>query len=204
MPDLFKVTAIITRQTTQGRDLLLFEHPFAGIQFPAGTVEDGETPEVAARREAAEETGLGGLVLAGLLGQRTDAWPEHYGATLVDAAVYSRPDPASFNWAYIRKGIGVRREGRHELGYALVTYQEHDQYEKPQYVSFQITGWVQESTLAERAVRSFYHFTCPFETPPRWTVDIDHHRFALFWAPVANPPVIVTPQRPWLDFVPRE
>ncbi|MBU1880260.1 MAG: NUDIX domain-containing protein, partial [Chloroflexi bacterium] len=39
-------------------ELLLFQHPYAGVQVPAGTVEDGETPAQAALREAAEETGL--------------------------------------------------------------------------------------------------------------------------------------------------
>ena len=33
-----KVTAFVTRQTADGFDLLLFQHPSAGIQLPAGTV----------------------------------------------------------------------------------------------------------------------------------------------------------------------
>jgi 8-oxo-dGTP pyrophosphatase MutT (NUDIX family) len=200
---LEKVTAIVTRQTAQGRELLLFEHPFAGIQFPAGTVEEGESPEVAAQREAAEETGLSGLILAGFLGQRAEQWPEHHTATLTDAQVYARPDPASFNWAYIRKGIMVRREGRQKNGYTLITYQEYDHTLHPQYISFQITGWVAEQTLARQGMRYFYHLVCPVETPPRWTVDIDHHRFTLFWSPVSALPEITAPQSTWLDFLPR-
>ena len=35
-PAIEKVTAFITRTTTQGTDLLLFAHPHAGIQIPAG------------------------------------------------------------------------------------------------------------------------------------------------------------------------
>lgn len=39
-------------------ELLLFMHPNAGIQFPAGTVEEGELPEQAVLREVAEKTGI--------------------------------------------------------------------------------------------------------------------------------------------------
>ncbi len=46
--------------TSHGR-LLVFTHadfPEAGVQVPAGTVQRGEPPELAALREAREETGL--------------------------------------------------------------------------------------------------------------------------------------------------
>ncbi len=53
-----KVTVFITRSARDTTELLLFEHPAAGIQIPAGTVEVGEPPAAAALREAAEETRL--------------------------------------------------------------------------------------------------------------------------------------------------
>ena len=58
---------------TQRNKLLVFEHPdapSAGIQVPAGTIEDGETPQDGALREAHEETGLESLRLMGLLGEQ--------------------------------------------------------------------------------------------------------------------------------------
>jgi 8-oxo-dGTP pyrophosphatase MutT (NUDIX family) len=64
-----KVVAYITH----GRRLLVFshpEHPRAGIQVPAGTVEPGEHPDAAVLREAAEETGLPNLTTAYLLGEQ--------------------------------------------------------------------------------------------------------------------------------------
>lgn len=64
-----KVLAYITHQ----QKLLVFSHPYeqeAGIQVPAGTIEEGETPEQAVLREAFEETGLTDLVLDGFLGEQ--------------------------------------------------------------------------------------------------------------------------------------
>jgi 8-oxo-dGTP pyrophosphatase MutT (NUDIX family) len=46
---------------THRERLLVFKHlgiPEAGVQVPAGTLEPGEAPAAAARREAEEETGL--------------------------------------------------------------------------------------------------------------------------------------------------
>ena len=63
-----KVTAFITRESVDGHDLLLFKHPNAGIQIPAGTVEDDETPEEAVLREVSEETGLTSLSVGEYLG----------------------------------------------------------------------------------------------------------------------------------------
>lgn len=63
-----KVVAYITWQ----RRLLVFRQPAfpdAGIQVPAGTIEEGERPELAVLREAREETGLSGLSVVTFLGQ---------------------------------------------------------------------------------------------------------------------------------------
>ncbi|HET8522976.1 MAG TPA: NUDIX domain-containing protein [Thermomicrobiales bacterium] len=53
--------------------LLVFRHPLApqaGIQVPAGTINEHERPEDAAMREACEETGLSNLVLDCFLGEQ--------------------------------------------------------------------------------------------------------------------------------------
>lgn len=56
------------------RDLLLVSHPMhsdAGLQVPAGTIELGEDPEDAARRELTEESGLTAFRIERYLGERT-------------------------------------------------------------------------------------------------------------------------------------
>lgn len=47
----------------------------SGLQVPAGTVERGESPEIAVLREAREETGLQGLELVRHLGTDYPHWP---------------------------------------------------------------------------------------------------------------------------------
>lgn len=57
-----KVLAYITRKDSTGTvELLTFLHrdfPAAGLQVPAGTVEPGETPDLALIREVKEESGI--------------------------------------------------------------------------------------------------------------------------------------------------
>jgi 8-oxo-dGTP pyrophosphatase MutT (NUDIX family) len=58
---------------TQRNRLLVFSHPYApaaGIQVPAGTIKENETPAAAVLREAREETDLRDLELVGFLGEQ--------------------------------------------------------------------------------------------------------------------------------------
>ena len=70
-----KVTAIVLRESPDGTEMLVFDHPTEDegvmVQFPAGTVEPGEKPEDAVVRELMEETGIEGRIvgLAGILDQ---------------------------------------------------------------------------------------------------------------------------------------
>ena len=176
---------------------MLFEHPFAGIQIPAGTVEPGETPEQAVRREVGEEIGLTSLASIRYLGSTTRVLPEGQRLVCQCSKVVARPDPASFDWASLRSGICVTVE-RTEQGYSQVTYQEPDREPSARYVTMQITGWVPDAVLAAKEVRHF--FLCPLgnDTPDHWTVLADNHLFSPFWAPLAGLPQVVAPQDQWL------
>ena len=52
-----KVTAFVIRKKNNIPQLLVFSHPTAGTQIPAGTVEENEALEVALLREIKKETG---------------------------------------------------------------------------------------------------------------------------------------------------
>ena len=89
-----KVTAFIIRKSKDGNDLLLFEHPNAGIQIPAGTVEDQETPEKAIIREVAEETGLTGSINLNdnivCIGENNGATGRYFKGWMNDVRIYNR------------------------------------------------------------------------------------------------------------------
>jgi 8-oxo-dGTP pyrophosphatase MutT (NUDIX family) len=200
MANLEKVTAFILRPGPGTWEVVLFEHPTAGIQFPAGTVEEGEAPEAAVLREGGEESGLTGLKLESFIGS-IDEHPvigDHFVARATP--VYSRPNPDSFNWAHLRSGVTVRLL-RRSNGYVHVSYQEPDRWPDSEYTTYQITGWIPEDTISETARRYFYILSHHGQTPPRWEVAIDNHIFKPFWAPLNAPPEIIAPQAPWLEIL---
>lgn len=206
---LEKVVAFITRTGSSGQELLLFRHPYAGIQIPAGTVEEGEVLEQAALREACEETGLCNLDIIHYIGHRDERWPEDVAAIQHRTTVYARPDTGSFDWAILPRGIRVWIE-RREPGFAQVTYEEWDQAPAGRlasnYVTYRITGWVSDEALANGQRRHFYHLSADPSThtigarQARWQVTADSHRFELFWVPLSNLPPIVEPQSQWLGY----
>jgi 8-oxo-dGTP pyrophosphatase MutT (NUDIX family) len=199
-----KVTAFITRPSADGHDLLLFRHPYAGIQIPGGTVQPGESPEGAAAREAAEETGLEEVSIHCYLGSHEDQLPEGERIVFRTTRVYARPDPTSFDWAYLPQGATVQLTGRAGAGFSQVTWVEYDRVPDPQYVSMRITGWVPGDALTEVWRRHFYHLTCHCSPEEEWIVHADHHRFALFWAPLDALPEIIYPQDEWLAYLNQE
>jgi 8-oxo-dGTP pyrophosphatase MutT (NUDIX family) len=195
-----KVTAFITRRSEGGHELLLLEHPYAGIQIPAGTVEKNETPEQAVLREAAEETGLDSLSIFRYLGRTEETLPAEQRIIADPTAVFVRPDVTSSDWAYLRRGIAVRLN-RYADGFAQVTYEEFDNLNNPQYVTLNITGWVPVEVLAENRQRHFFQLENRGHPAERWTVFADHHHFSLFWAPLTALPTIIPPQNEWLEFL---
>ncbi len=194
-----KVTAFVTNPSGA---LLLFAHPYAGIQIPAGTVEPGETPETAVLREVAEETGLADVSTPKEVAQEQETLPPDQGVIAATTPIYARPDATSFNWATLRSGINVTVH-RQAAGFTQVAYTEHDQLPEPNYVTYHILGWAPNEALATMRRRTFFHLTCAEPTPERWTIFSDNHTFTLFWAPLDNLPDIVTPQNAWLRYLPR-
>lgn len=193
-----KVTGFVTRPSEAGYDLLLFEHPYAGIQIPAGTVEAHETPEEAVLREVSEETGLAPLAVCCHLGLAEDRLSQGQALIAEPTRVYARPDLTSFDWAYLRTGIQVTINRRAD-GFSQITYEEFDRVPDAQYVTMSMVGWVPDDVLADTKRRHFFHLEYPGPSGDRWTVFTDNHLFTLFWAPFSALPQIIHPQDKWIE-----
>jgi ADP-ribose pyrophosphatase YjhB (NUDIX family) len=100
-----KVLAYITRVHNSSAQLLVFTHrddPEAGVQVPAGTVEPGETIEVALFREVHEESGLRNPIFVRKLAEYADpAWEtvRHVFHLIV-------PNGSPDHWTHIVHGEG--------------------------------------------------------------------------------------------------
>jgi len=193
-----KVTAFIIRKAQGEKELLLFRHPYAGIQIPAGTVEENETPEDAVRREALEETGLTNFYRSVYLGSTDEVLDSNLRIVAKATKVYSRPDFTSSDWAYLRRGIRVEVLRAGEI-FSQVKYVEYDQYPHSQYVSMNITGWVEDEKLDQQQRRHYYYLQVEEEVRETWQSQTDHHIFTLFWASLKALPAIVYPQSTWLE-----
>ncbi len=197
-----KVTAFIIRPAKRGgHDLLLFRHPNAGVQIPAGTVEDGEKPERAVLREATEETGLPGLSVWQYLGSWEEKMPPGQAVVAERTQVYTRPDPTSADWASLRRGLPVDVLRRAE-GFTQVKYEEFNRVPEPEYVTMSILGWVPGDVLAYKRVRHFFLLRPQSWTPDEpWSVSTESQVYTLFWAPLGALPPIIPPQDTWLEML---
>jgi ADP-ribose pyrophosphatase YjhB (NUDIX family) len=197
-----KVTAFVTRDTATGTELCVFWHAGAGVQVPAGTVEDGEDYETAARREAAEETGLDDLELVQRIGVRTYDAPENHAWLLHNVKLQTRPDPQAPVTSWQLGRVQVRVVDTAD-GHARVLYEEAD-FDAPEadrLVYARLEGWVPLAEVAFRQERAFFHFRTTGPAPESWLHQAEpEYVFHLRWTPL--PPkaeALIPPQQAWLD-----
>ncbi|UCG01287.1 MAG: NUDIX domain-containing protein [Candidatus Heimdallarchaeota archaeon] len=195
-----KVTAFITRKKDNVEELLLILHPNAGIQIPAGTVEKGESVEEALKREITEETGLRKITIEKYIGSKETKLKNDNFLVAEKTKVYSRPSSASFDWAELRKGTNVKSI-RISGNYTQITYKEFDRFPDPNYLSYQITGWVPTVILSKKMRRHFFHVELNEKVQDEWEIFADNHKFKLFWSSLTNLANIIDPQYEWLKYV---
>ncbi len=199
---LGKVTAFITRATENGRELLVFLHPTAGLQVPAGTVEAGETPEAAVLRETAEETGLHGVSIVERLAVIPQALADDEWMVTERCVLQASPGTEGTLrlGGFLQRGQTVQVID-HNGGFQRVTFNEH-KLEDDSFVAVSSqTGWVPSRCLTRSVQRSLFHLTPTEPTPQQWAVDADGHTFALFWISLDQPAGLIAPQQAWLDLV---
>ena len=199
-----KVTAFIVRERGGVKELLVFKHPTAGVQIPAGTVEKDEDIETAVKREAYEETGLRLLEVENYLGcfenelennQRIISETTHvYIEPNLTAIPYKRKFPKGLTVDYLSTQKDFTHISYIEYGY--------DKSHKPIYINTNITGWIPSENLSAQKKRHFFHLSTQEETAEAWELKSDQgHIFKPYWTPLSPKPNIILPQNKWLDFV---
>ena len=198
---LQKVTAFVTRPRADGgRDLLVMQHPTAGVQVPAGTVEENEPVTAAAFREVAEETGLTQLRLLAHLGSET-LGPGHPARSMMrttalrkgpsaSAAVLDPAFPRAY-WCSV-----VDEQG----AFSQVIYEQLDHNVQPKRVIVRYSGWVESDAIASAVERHFFHFEVQGTTDERWVQEAEQ-RFECYFTPLVPKPQLARGQDDWLDAV---
>jgi len=195
-----KVVSFITRKKNNNIELLLFKHPSNDIQVPAGTVDEGEDHFDAAIREGYEETGLNAFKDIKLLGYEDIHITNGEFMIEKNTKVYSRPNSNSLNWIEIRRGI-YASDVQYKNGYNQITYQEYDDVNNPNYISYQITGWVPRESLTKNIRRFFYRLNYQEESEDKWEWITDNHSVEIFWVPIKKMPIINNYQQRWLKYL---
>ncbi len=199
-----KVTAFIVRERGRVKELLVFKHPTAGIQIPAGTVEKGEDIETAVKREAYEETGLQFVEIEDYLGCFENELECNQRIIAETTQVYIEPNLKAIPYKRkLPKGLTVGYHSTQE-DFTHISYieYEYDQFYEPICIDANITGWVPNENLSAQKKRHFFLLTTQEETADAWELKSDQgHIFKPYWTPLSPKPQIIPPQDKWLDFV---
>ena len=199
-----KVTAFIIRERDEVRELLVFKHPTAGIQIPAGTVEEGEDIEAAVKREVYEETGLQFVEIENYLGCFENELEDNQRIIAETTPVYIQPDLTAIPYKRkLPKGLTVDYHStRADFTHISYIEYEYDQFYKPVCIDTNITGWVPNEKVSAQKKRHFFHLSTQEETADAWELKSDQgHIFKPYWTPLSPKPKIIPPQDQWLDFV---
>ena len=197
-----KVTAFIVRERGGIKELLVFKHPSAGIQIPAGTVEAGEELETAVKREVCEETGLQSVEIEEYLGCFENELTEGERIIAETTQVYIEPDLNAMPYKEkLTKGLTVNYHYIQE-DFTHISYIEYDKHPNPTCICYNITGWVPNENVGTQKMRHFFLLSTQEGTADAWELKSDRgHIFQPYWTPLSPKPDIIPPQDRWLDFV---
>ena len=199
-----KVTALIVRERNGVKELLVFKHPTAGIQIPAGTVEEGEDIETAVKRETYEETGLRFVEIENYLGCFENELENNERIIAETTQVYIEPNLNAIPYKRkLPKGLTLDYHStRADFTHISYIEYEYDQFYEPICIDANITGWVPNKNISAEKKRHFFHLTTQEETADAWELKSDGgHIFSPYWTPLSPKPDIIPPQDKWLDFV---
>lgn len=186
-PPLEKVTAFVVSRNTPGR-LLVFDHPLAGAQLPAGTVEPDESASDAVVREVFEETGV--RVSDGALLGVDETKLQDSRAALLESA---NAAPATLRRGLTVEILGTRPRG----GDIAIRYREFDHDTSPPTLLETHRAQVATCALTRRVRRSFFAFSAS-ATDEKWVLEADGHTFQVSWQQMDRLE-LHEPQGAWLE-----
>ncbi len=199
-----KVTAFITQERNGVQSLLVFKHPTAGIQIPAGSVEPGENIETTAIRETYEETGLQKVRIEKHLGCFENELEENQRIITKSTKVYIKPDLNAVPYKEkLARGLTVNFHSNHR-NFTHISYIEYefDEHFKPKCIDYIVNGWVSNKDLSAQKKRHFFHLSTQEDTADTWELKSDlGHIFKPYWTLLSPKPQLIPPQDRWLDFV---
>ncbi len=203
-PPFEKVSSFITQKRNDIFSLLVFRHPTAGIQIPAGSVEPGENIETTAIRETYEETGLQHVKIEAYLGCMENELDEHQRIITHTTRVYLQPDLNAVPYKKkLTRGLTADYHAT-DKDFTHVTYIEYefDEHFKPKCIDYIIDGWVPNENLSDQKRRHFFHLSTDEITADAWELKSDRdYIFKPYWTPLIPKPQLIPPQDKWLDFV---
>lgn len=198
---LGKVTAFVTRDSENGRELLVFRHPNAGVQLPAGTIEPGESAESAVLREVQEETGLTSVEIVRCLEIMAQPLAADEYVLLQAAQLFSHSAKhAAPTDVVLHRGWRVRLK-RIEGEFAEVAYEDFEMRDQL-VVKSSVEGWLPADSITRRVERHLFHLRLTAPAPDRWEQPADMgFSFALYWTSLNHIDHLVPAQRDWLKRV---
>ncbi len=194
-PSTERVLTKVTAFVTWGDRLLLFRHPHAGIQVPAGTVEAYESVENAVFREVYEEGRIANIRLRRHLGCDNEGQSESRRCVWRDTVLRSSPAGGQAvsqlrrgAWVIVSTLDGARVQARPDtVDLSAETNRRPG-----------VKGWLDLADLATAVERHFFQLDVVGTAPEQWHSDTDGHRFELFWSPLAPRPRLAAGQDEWL------
>ncbi|PKN86832.1 MAG: hypothetical protein CVU46_06455 [Chloroflexi bacterium HGW-Chloroflexi-8] len=197
-----KVSAFILRPGSSGSEILVLEHPYAGLQIPAGTVEAGESSDAAVLREIQEETGLRNIEIVQKIG-------EDQTFTEADEAILTQT-MRCFSWPaqtaqrtgpLFTRGIRMKIFER-KVGFTHINYEEYDLNLKTPKLIEKVDGWLPSNFLTHEIQRHYYIIQVLEETQETWSHFADRGlTFQMRWVPLNPKPNLISEQLKWLDYL---